>query len=643
MNKSWRSVAKKWWAAIKSPKRGLYDAVSSSLDIMGFAGGGGYAVLDPTRKILTGLTKALRSYSANELANLSLSQLRSLCRKLERDNATARAACEGLAAQVVGTGIGISADTGNPAHDALINEGIKEWLATCDITATRSIYELQTEAYRAWHTAGEHLWRMVILPERIDQGLIPVAILPLESEWIAAGDPPTTVNGITRANGMDLDLWGRPIAYWLANPEMGADNIPQRIPASEIIHGFEVRRALQNRGEPTLTPVIERIFQEGDLIDTELKAAINCSAMAVVITSPHHGALDDGSNSNQQTDGTSSDPAVDIPVGSTVRLVPGEDAKAFTHDRPSQQIAPFTEMLRGSIAAACRTSRRWLDKDYSKANFSSMRADNLDADRMLAPVTERLGHTTIGAVYKIILPYICIKKGIPVPKSKRYKLLPDGQAYVNPKQDIEAISMALASGLTTHEKEASKRGEDYLEIWKQLAKEKKEAATLGLTLDPSGTNAPPRDSAEVVSDDPENQTDDNDDNQPQAEKNTADRMQSLQRSINSLSKKVNAERQIIVKPTIHVAAPQIRNEINPAPVHVAAPQVHNEINPTPVHVSVAAPVVNVAAPQVHNEINPTPVHISTPDVTVKNEVIVPQRTIKAIPQRDGSVIMEPQE
>ncbi len=89
-----------------------------------------------------------------------------------------------------------------------------------------------------------------------------------------------------------------------------------------------------------------------------------------------------------------------------------------------------------------------------------------------------------------MLPYLCARAGVPIPKRKLYRLLPDGQAYINPVDDIKAVCMAVSAGLTTWEAEIAKRGGDRNSIWAQLAKEYKDAQKLGLKLDLSGTNAP---------------------------------------------------------------------------------------------------------------------------------------------------------
>jgi lambda family phage portal protein len=480
--KTFRAAGRAWAKAIKGMGRGLYDAVASTASAFGWPGGGGYQVLDPNRKVINGLTKMLARYSANELGSLSLPNMRSLCRNLERNNATARAAVEGSTADVVGTGIALEPDHGDDGVNARIRPFWNDYIRGCDITGTRSIYDLEAEAFRSWYISGEHLWRTPVLPELIELGRIPLVVLPLDSEWIVTDLPDIREEKITRVAGMELDRWGRPVAFWLRNPEAGLDGKAERVPASEMIHGFEHRRPLQNRGEPWLSPVIERIAQEGDLIDTELKAAINCSGIAVVVTSDFHPAMDDGTGTTQNTDGTENDPAQGIGIGSIARVNPGDKVEAFMHNRPGQQIAAFTRMLRCSIAAACRVAVRWLDRDPERSNYSSMRADQQDSQRLLAPVREIFGHATIGALYLKVLPYLCAKAGIAVPARKAYKLLPDEQPYVNPKDDLEAMDLAVSKGFSTYERECAKRGLDYREVWAQRKMEQEEAKKLGLSL-----------------------------------------------------------------------------------------------------------------------------------------------------------------
>ena len=119
-----------------------------------------------------------------------------------------------------------------------------------------------------------------------------------------------------------------------------------------------------------------------------------------------------------------------------------------------------------------------------------MRADMLDTERLLGPVRVWFGRGTIGRAYQVVAPLLAARLGITLPNLK-YRLLPDGQPYVDPQKDIRAAVDSIAGGLSNFESEISKRGGDYRKVWQQLKVEQEEAKALGLKIDLSATNAPP--------------------------------------------------------------------------------------------------------------------------------------------------------
>jgi capsid protein len=258
-----------------------------------------------------------------------------------------------------------------------------------------------------------------------------------------------------------------------------------------------------------MAPVIERLMQDGDLVDTELQAAITASAIGLAIVSEVHDPLDTGTSTTDEISGTASDPAQSLRLGGVARLFPGEDIKAFSHDRPSQQIAPFRQGIRGDIAAALRCPQRFLDRDVSRANYSSMRADMLDTDRVLSPVREWYGHATAGRLYTEVLPYLAIRAGIPMPKSKRYRLIPDGQPYVDPQKDVAASIAAIVAGLSTWELEIGKRGGDAKKLIEQLRGELKDPLLASIFLASGDTKSAAIMAQDQVGDASTNKTDAN--------------------------------------------------------------------------------------------------------------------------------------
>lgn len=429
---------------------------------------GTYDAVDPRNMAMRGTIA--RPTSAGDLVS-SLPYIRNLCRNYERNNATVRAAVEGIVANVVGSGIDLEPDTGNSDTDDKIR---KEWVSYCRdcFIDGMSMYQGQSLAMREIVVSGESLWRIVVDREREKTGRIPLCILPLESEWL--GDNGGTVapadDGFV--GGIYVDKYGRPSGYALRS----ANGTIERVDPKWIIHAFERRRALQIRGEPWLAPILTTLKQEKDLVTIELEGAKVSAGFAVAIETA--GGIPDDLDEKGS-------PVRDINIGQVTELMPGEKVTMLAHNRPVQQIKEFRGMLRGDEAAALRIGRRWLDRDISDCNYTSVRADMLDQERLTKPTQDWFGHQCMGRVYKAVLPYLALRAGIETP-ADNYRLVPDGQPYVDPLKDAQAAAFAISFGLSTYEAEIGKRGGDYRAVWKKLADEKKLAEELGLVLQTPG-------------------------------------------------------------------------------------------------------------------------------------------------------------
>lgn len=446
---------------------------------------GSYASTDPQRLFLEGLN--VLNATADQALAYNLTKLIAQCRQLERNNATARAIIEGWKADVIGTGIGVEPDTG----DTDLNNRIRPlWNAWCECATPdgRTLWELQAQALSECCTAGALLWREVSLPSRLSSGQLPICFAALEVEWLTTYPLGPVGSGSSFVRGIELDPWGRPLNYHIMDYNQmntlgigtGYGGPGEVVPAGQIIHGYEQRRPRQSHGEPLLAPAIERLYQTGRLVDTELKAANNTSAIAVAITSeyqpditaPNIAAAQNAANFSL---GAASAPVNDIPAGSLVRLFPGEDVKTIQNNRPSQLIKDFRGMLRGDEAAATRSSQQWLDRDSSRANYSSMRMDELLTERVRGPVQNILGRFVASQPYERVLPWILLKLGVQIPANVEararmfsHKLMPDRPKYVDPTKDGQAAVYLIDHGLSTKQEEAANRGRDYEKIRERL-------------------------------------------------------------------------------------------------------------------------------------------------------------------------------
>lgn len=454
---------------------------------------GAYNSTDPRRKILD-LFKVQKATADQALA-YNLPNLVNQCRHLERNSPQARAIIEGLVADIVGTGIDIAPDTGSEPRNEKIRKAWLEW-AECAGANGESLWELQSQAMREVASAGALLWRYVVLPERAKLGHLPLAILPLEVEWLSAIEVASVPTGNRFVNGIETDKLGRPIAYHLLDPNYANDaSKGERVPADQICHGFEKRRPYQAHGEPWLAPLVERLQQEEQIVKIELKSAEIASNFAVAIESEYHD--------DQTSDDDDTDAVTDVSPGTVVRLFPGEKANQIQSNRPNSQLAPFRDMLHKDLAAGGRVARKWLDRDYSSATFMNTRMEQADSKRMHKPTQAWLARHVASGPYLRALRWILLTAGQALPeagpamkKLQSHKVLPDLPEYVDPLKDGEAALQNVNGNLSTLEDECSSRGKDWQKIAEQRAKEKEFLDGLGLTPPEVDPNAPAADPAQ---------------------------------------------------------------------------------------------------------------------------------------------------
>jgi lambda family phage portal protein len=428
-----------------------------------------YPSLDPARKeIFNGWRP--RYGTANQTISPNALPLSAQCRHLERMTPMARAVCEGLSADIVGKGISILPNSGDTERDARLLAAFYDW-ADCAMADGSSLWAWQTMIPRELGTSGGALARFVILEDRAKKGMIPLALVPLEVEWLAtyAVGPIPDGHRFIRP-GKVVDKFGRIVAYHLRNPELLYADAGEVVPAEQIIDIFEKRRPQQTHGEPLLAPVVERLLQDGRLIETELKAAVATAAPAVAITTESEEGGDEDEDGEAVTD---------IPSGATVRLRPKEGIEVVENKRPSQQIAPFRQTIRADVAAACRVSQYSLDHDPSRANFSSMRQAAQESDRQLVSLKEVVGRGGCGKPYEAVFQWLLLIIGerkpanaVELARMMRYDLRPDERPYVDPTKDVQASINAIAHNLSTFDIELSARGKDFRSIFRQCAVEK---------------------------------------------------------------------------------------------------------------------------------------------------------------------------
>jgi len=438
---------------------------------------GAYNSTNPQRENLDGW-RPLQATPDQAIA-WNLTTIIAQSRQLERTNGQARGMVDGFEGEIVGTGIFPEPDTGIDAIDKALSEDLEPWLANCTPEGL-SFLELQRQAAREWCTGGAHLWREITLPERLKDDLVPMVLLPLEVEWLTFYPIQAIAAQNSYVRGVELDHLGRPVNYHLMDYDMlnqmglGAawGGPGYVVPAREIIHGFLKKRPRQTHGEPILTIGIERTKCDESLVDVELTAARVTAAPAMAIKAKYFQGCNTDSVGR---------PVTDIKAGATVRLDLEEEIQLLANPRPSEKLAPFRRDLRGDLAAGWGSSRQYLERDPSQANYSSMTNDRNTSDVLRAPVQAIFARTACSDPYQRFANWSLLRRGIPIPANaaKRralyhHKILFPARPYVDAEKDSKAAAYQIDQGLSTRQAECAKQGKDYAQIRRQRLREQME-------------------------------------------------------------------------------------------------------------------------------------------------------------------------
>jgi capsid protein len=470
-------------------QRGMLKAAQAVYGNIG--GGSAYPAADPSSDLMNGLRPAYGG--SNALLVPALDDLIRVSRHIERATPTGRAAAHTWVADLVGSGIAVEPMTGDEEWNAEVREAFNEWAKTCTPEADDgpTLWELQSQGARELFSAGALLWRIVIMPSRLEQGLLPLAILPLEIEWLAHDPVQPVADGLTFVRGKELDRYGRAVRYHLRNPdEPGSEG--EVVDASMIIHAYERRRPRMAHGEPELAPVATRVIQDDDLVSTELRSALNGAATSILVTGDA-GAGDDGDTYGtdpdaERTTDASGKPLTNLPAGAIAYSETDGTVTVVENKRPSQDVAKFRGTIRGDLAGGTRVSQQGIDRDAGRSSYTSLRGDQQQTVKLMGPLQRGcVGRQCASKPFALFAEWYSIGRGYRWPSDPvarrarvRHRLRPDVPAYVDPVKDAIGAGLMMALNLGTLEEACAARGRDVDEVIRKRAAENKRLADAGL-------------------------------------------------------------------------------------------------------------------------------------------------------------------
>jgi lambda family phage portal protein len=424
-----------------------------------------------------------------------LATIRNRARDAQRNEWTGAASGRVWTTNLIGTGIIPRPKTSDSKLKEMLVSLWDQWVPQSDADGVLDFYGLQTLATRNWIASGEVFARL--RPRRLADGLaVPLQIQLLESDMLPLlnvdtypGLPP----GNIIRSGIELDLVGRRVAYWMYQEHPGdwvsggimASQL-SRIPANSILHIYEPIRPGQLRGVSDYAPILAKLRGVMDYDDAVLERQKLANLFTLFIT--RTGMAGDpsinpvtGMPSEFDSKGA---PLAALEPGISQELLPGEDVKFSDPPDAGANYADFMRQQHLGVAAGQGTPYELLTGDLKDVS-----------DRTLRVIINEFRRHCEQRQWQIVIPQFCrpIRNAwadaaalggmltlAQADEAKNVTWSPQGWAYIHPTQDVQAKTMEVAAGFKSRSQIITERGDDPDEIDQQRAADAKRETSLKL-------------------------------------------------------------------------------------------------------------------------------------------------------------------
>jgi lambda family phage portal protein len=467
-------------------------------------------------------------------------------RDVVRNDPVARSAVERLMDAAVGEGLRLSA---RPDFEALgITDGetrrvLKralqwEWRAfcddprrTCDSQRRLSMNGLLRLFARTWFTVGE---TAAALGWKPGEQRYATCVLAIDPDRVS--NPYGTIDRLTMRGGVEMTDDGEPRGYHVRNAHAGDwwaygrawtwTYVPRRTEWGRpvFIHGFEPDREGMSKAMTPFASLINRLRMIGKFADNELAAATANALFAAFVETeapadevaerltPQRDIHDRRSWMSYLLRWYEKFPAkiggVRIPV-----LAPGSKVTMNASPRQTTAFPAFQTAFLHSIAASLNLSYEQLTMDWSRVNYSSARAALNEVWRSLTRMRAAFAEQVVAPIYYAVIEEAFDRGYIEAPVGApdfwdnpgaylAARWIGPGRGVVDPLKEAEASTMRIENLTSTYEDECAERGKDYIEVFDQIALERKELSERGLSRESlvmatRSTRGPKPDSEEV--------------------------------------------------------------------------------------------------------------------------------------------------
>ncbi|MGY3082584.1 phage portal protein [Pseudomonas fragi] len=434
----------------------------------------------------------------NSINTPALRNLRARSRAAVRNDPYAFNVIDKRVSNLIGTGITPRPKIEDDALRKVQQELWEDWVDESDADGLTDFYGQQALIARTVETAGECFVR--IRPRSLDENLaVPLQLQVLAPEFVPHDKFEPAKNGNSIRAGIEFNPAQQRVAYWMyrvhprdASSLNAGYNQLVRVPAAQVLHIFEPVEPGQLRGVPRLAPVLKRLRSLDNYDDAVLFRQEVANLFAGFISRPPPEATQQprdpvtGQLLTEDRDGFT--PMVALEPGTMQELGPGEEVEFSKPPDAGNNYPDFMRQQLMAAAAGTGTPYEILTGDMREVNDRALRV-------VLNEFRRRLEQLQFGVyVHQLCRPVRAAWMDMAVLAGRlkledyaqrrreylRTRWVPQGWAYIQPVQDIQARMMEVNAGFNSRSEMVLRSGYDAETVDAENAADQARAQKLGL-------------------------------------------------------------------------------------------------------------------------------------------------------------------
>jgi len=428
----------------------------------------------------------------------ALRNLRNRSRAAVRNDPYAFNVIDKRVSNLIGTGINPRPKTDDPVLRKLLQDLWDDWVDESDADDLTDFYGQQALIARTVETSGECFVRL--RPRSQDLGLaVPLQLQCLAPEFVPHDKFEVTSNGNVIRAGIEFTPAGQRAAYWMyrSHPrDMSGLNAGYnqlvRVPASQVLHIFEPIEPGQLRGVPRLSPVLKRLRSLDNYDDAVLfrQEVANLFAGFISRPAPEAGQTprDPVTGMPLTMDADGFTPMVALEPGTMQELGPGEEVEFSKPPDAGNNYPDFMRQQLMAAAAGTGTPYEILTGDMREINDRALRVVLNEFRRRLEQLQFSVYvHQLCRPVRAAWMDMAVLSGAVRLPDYSlrrreylRTRWVPQGWAYIQPVQDVQARQMEVNAGFASRSEMVLRTGYDAETVDAENAADLQRAKGLGL-------------------------------------------------------------------------------------------------------------------------------------------------------------------